>query len=141
MNIDNLDIVEILWTTLFILVSFIPLYLSILFFKEEKQLKKNGEKTIARIVDFSEEKIIDEDRNLSKILVYEFYDLKQNLIRVKSKTTRSGKIGEDCAIYYDIKNPNQKYYLEKDFLRKYILLVFGLFFLTLGVCMMYREFN
>ncbi|MES2811518.1 MAG: DUF3592 domain-containing protein [Bacteroidota bacterium] len=141
MDLESINIIEIFWIILWILISFILLYLSIVFFKEEKRLIKKGIKAIATIVDYSEEKIMEKDKNLSKILVYEFYDLKQKVNRVKSKTNRTGKIGESCTVYYNIENPNQEYYLEKDYLRKYILLFFGLFFLIIGLFMLSRELN
>jgi Ca2+/Na+ antiporter len=141
MMVDNLNIIDLFWTILWILISCLLIYLSIVFFKEEKQLKKTGKKTIAKVVNFSEEKIMDNDKSLSKISVYEFYDSKQNLIRVKSKTNRTGKIGEKCVIYYNIDNPEKEYYLEKDYLRKYILLSMGLFFLIFGLFMLERELH
>jgi hypothetical protein len=141
MNLESLNIIEIFWIFLLILVSFILICLSVIIFKEEKRLMKFGEKTVAEVENYNEQKIIDNDRYSSRILVYKFYDLKQNLHEVKSKTNRNGKIGESCIVYYNIENPSEEYYLEKDYMRKYILLFFGLFFLTIGLLMLKQELN
>ncbi|MBE8724066.1 DUF3592 domain-containing protein [Flavobacterium hungaricum] len=124
------------WNAFLILISSIAIYISYSVHKEQSKLKKNGLLTEAKMIDISIENSGDDSPSV-KVPVFTFshkneYGTKS--YRVKGKTNSSAKIGEITPVYYNPKNPGEEYYLpKKDFLMKYLILIFGLFFFTLGI--------
>lgn len=136
------------WGTLWCLLSvFIGLILIFLGFKtliKEIKIKKTGIKTTAKVIGFSYEKSLGEDDAPIKIPVFIFYDNLNHQKSVKGKSNSICKMYDTTPIYYNPENPEKEYYLpEKDFMVKFLLFLFGMIFLCLGVyCIhkIYAEF-
>ncbi|KAB1159746.1 DUF3592 domain-containing protein [Tenacibaculum aiptasiae] len=105
-------------------------------------IKKNGILTNARVVSYEREIRKDtEAGNYGEvevkfpILTFEYLDngITKN-IRIKGKSNSKFKIGEITPVYYDPNNPEGRFYLpKKDFLVKYLFLIFGIMFLYFGI--------
>jgi len=129
-----------------IIFSITGLILILIFFLtiiKNIRIKKLGILTTARVVTFVlKEGIKDEHGSTSKlnIPVYKFDHINNNgsskTFRVEGKSNSVAKIGEETPIYYNPNNPEKEYYLpKKDFLIKYVFLVVGFVFFSIGVLM------
>lgn len=108
-------------------------------YKKEKKLQEIGIKTIAKVIDFSDEETSDGVK--VTVPVFEFKDSSNNKIRVKGVSNSICKINETTVVYYDPKNPETEFYFaKKDFLVKYLFFFVGLFFLILGFVYLYNHF-
>lgn len=127
------------WDIFLVIMGFLAMVLGIDTYKKEKKLQEIGIKTIAKVIDFSDEETSDGVK--VTVPVFEFKDSSNNKIRVKGVSNSICKINETTIVYYDPKNPETEFYFaKKDFLVKYLFFFVGLFFLILGFVYLYNHF-
>ncbi len=127
------------WDLFLVIMGFLAMVLGIDTYKKEKKLQEIGIKTIAKVIDFSDEETSDGVK--VTVPVFEFKDSSNNKIRVKGVSNSICKINETTVVYYDPKNPETEFYFaKKDFLVKYLFFFVGLFFLILGFVYLYNHF-
>ncbi|MFB3388756.1 DUF3592 domain-containing protein [Flavobacterium sp. LAR06] len=127
------------WDLFLVIMGFLAMVLGIDTYKKEKKLQEIGIKTIAKVIDFSDEETSDGVK--VTVPVFEFNDSSNNKVRVKGVSNSMCKINETTVVYYDPKNPETEFYFaKKDFLVKYLFFFVGLFFLILGFVYLYNHF-
>ncbi|UTN06410.1 DUF3592 domain-containing protein [Flavobacterium bizetiae] len=125
---------ESLWDLLLVVIGLTLMVVGIRVFIKQRRIQKNGIKTMATVIGFSNEKSLAEDEASLKIPLFIFYDSSNNQISIKGKSNSICTMYETTPVYYNPEKPETEYYLpNKDFMVKHLFFFVGLFFLSLGV--------